>query len=869
MPKVSHPINSFVGGELAPEFQGRTDTAKYATGAHRIENFIVHPEGGAHRRPGSRFVTGAHDSTKKSRLIPFVFSDEQAYVLEFTEFAIRVFASESLLPVAASQSAVTVSSTPMSPNLTTNEFNPTVVIAPTENEGLDHGYVDEQGPFQFTAGDVPTGFSTGTDYYIVSPSISTWDAAADVVVGTETIDTTTAHGYDTEMGPFRLSTDGDLGDGLAGNVDYYVEAVDATHIRLRLTPGGAAVNIIAVGIGTTTMAPTGDYTRAKYRLSLTPGGARVDATGNSAGDNTLDVVDPIPLEIPSPYAESELYDIQVAQSADFLFIVHPDHPPVQLTRSSNLLWSLNFTNFVDGPYLSQNVDSAITMTPTATTGYTKLTAVGRNFTSDDIGRLMRLKQVATWAIVRIHEINVGGNLLVAQVEVISDFTDLSATPTFRMGSWYPANFPRAVSFFEQRLGFAGEANTPQTFHGSETSSFNSFSPTQLDGSTLATNAVQFTIGTNQVNAIRWMALGSQLVLGTSSALFTVRGTFEGEPIEPGTIQVQRLTSYGALDVQALVVSDQMTYLTANSRRLRSFRTTPDSGIAETSDVTLLAGHIFGTTSKVTNMTYQQDRQQVLWAVRDDGVLAAVTYVPDQEVFAWHRHTIGGSFGAGDAVVESVATIPSPDGTHDQVWLSVKRTVDGATARHIEFFEDEWLSGTDTEMLYMDSAPAAFSGAAQATFEGLDHLEGETVQVLANGAVHPDAVVSSGSITLNAEYTDVVAGLGYVSEIESLRLEPPDPEGKAMGKVARVDHIVLRLFESIGGEMGVPDAVTFDPIIDRGPTNGMGQSVPAFTGDKKIAFAGPFQREKKILIRQSQPLPFNLLSMNILVSTGPR
>jgi hypothetical protein len=872
MPRVSQIVNSLVGGELAPEIQGRTDISKYGAGAKRIENFIVHPEGGAHRRMGTRFVQEAIDSTKKSRLVPFTFSTEQAYILEFSENRIRVYADEAGI---ANLGRFFVGNSTFV-NVTTNEI--------IFSEGIfgsvavpDHGFIHNQGPVQFTTtGTLPSGLSVLTDYWVALPKTITFNGFSDVTLATGTIDTTTAHDYVTEMGPFRLTTESSLPAPLQAFTDYYIIVTDATHIQLSLTAGGAAISpFTAAGSGTCTLAPTRDYSRDYLRVADSDGGTPIDITDVGTG---LHGISPspagsLPIDIATPYAESELYELQFAQSADFLFIAHKNHRPAQLTRTSFLpvyahtQWALDDMNNVDGPYDAQNTDQAKSITPSATTGHITLTASGFSWADSDIGRQVRLfnTTATSWGYAEVYSIT---STTVAQAAVFSAFSATVAETDFQLGSWYTDNWPASVSFFEQRLGFAGEPNSAQTLHGSETNSFNSFSPTEVDGTVIATNAVNFTIASNQVNAIRWLGLGTRLMLGASDAIFSARGSLDGDPITIESINVPRITGYGASAVTPVTIGDQFVYITANHQSLRSFRMELSSDAVTPTDLTLLAKHIFGRTLTVTNMAYQQDRQQVLWCVRSDGVLAAVTYVPEQDVFAWHRHILGGSFNGGDAVVESVAVIPAPDGTHDQLWLSVKRTVNSATVRHIEFLEDEWVDGVDTSMHFIDSAPAAYSGAPATTFSGLDHLEGETVQVLADGADHPDRTVSSGSITLNGSYSDVVAGLGYTSEIESLNFDPPDPEGSSMGKVARVDHVTLRLYQTVGGELG-PDASHLDPIITRTAQDPMDESTPAATEDKKVSFEGGFKREKGLLVRQDRPLPFNLLSINIHMSTGQR
>jgi hypothetical protein len=190
-------------------------------------------------------------------------------------------------------------------------------------------------------------------------------------------------------------------------------------------------------------------------------------------------------------------------------------------------------------------------------------------------------------------------------------------------------------------------------------------------------------------------------------------------------------------------------------------------------------------------------------------------------------------------------------------------------RSIEYLEDEWLDGIATNMRFLDAAPAAYSGTAISTLSsGLSHLEGETVEILAEGAPHPSRVVTSGSITLDAAYTDIVVGLPYTSTLKTLRLEVPDPAGSTTGRKARIDHVSLRLLNSYGGEMG-DKLGELDPVVYRSSGDLMDEPIPLFTGDLKAGFRGGFEREKVIIIQHSGPSSFNLLSINLFMSTSDR
>jgi len=154
------------------------------------------------------------------------------------------------------------------------------------------------------------------------------------------------------------------------------------------------------------------------------------------------------------------------------------------------------------------------------------------------------------------------------------------------------------------------------------------------------------------------------------------------------------------------------------------------------DLTILADHI--PSGGLTDMVWQQEPELIVWFVHSDGRLVGLTYDRANAAIGWHDHSIGGS-----GVVESITAIPS--GAEDQVYMSVKRTIDGSTVRHVEFLKPIEFGDDVADAFYVDSG-LTYDGSATTTITGLNHLEGETVTILADGASHPDKTVSGGSIT---------------------------------------------------------------------------------------------------------------------------
>jgi hypothetical protein len=220
---------------------------------------------------------------------------------------------------------------------------------------------------------------------------------------------------------------------------------------------------------------------------------------------------------------------------------------------------------------------------------------------------------------------------------------------------------------------------------------------------------------------------------------------------------------------------------------------------------------------------------------------------------------------GKAVCESVAVIPTDD-TEYQVYVIVKRTINGATRRFVEILNVFDFDQTDnTSFNFLDSA-LSYSGSAVSTISGLDHLEGQTVSVLANGATHPDRTVSSGSITLDRSSTSVKVGLAYTSLLQTMRLNAGSQNGTSQGKTKRIYDITVRMFETIGVEVG-PDLSNMERIPFRSSAYLMDEGIPPFTGDKEVEFRGNYETDGFIFVRQTQPLPFTILSLYPRLTTN--
>ena len=587
----------------------------------------------------------------------------------------------------------------------------------------------------------------------------------------------------------------------------------------------------------------------------------------------------LPVELVTTYTTAQIAELTFAQTVDALYICHEAHPVAKITRTSDIAWTLADVDFQDGPYLSQNT-TVTTLTPAATTGsgitITASAVAGINggagFLSTDVGRLVRLRKngadAVGWA-----EITAVTDTTHVDVTIQSDFADTVATAEWRLGAFGTATdlgFPRVLAFYEQRLWLGANPGAAQTVYGSVISLFENYSPTDLaDSTVLDDSGIVYTIAADRANVIRWIDSTRTMILGTSGGIWPVQATTTLEPITPTNIQIKRSDVAGVSTVRPVHVADVSVYVSATKRQVLSVGYEGDRDTFLAEDLTLLADHI--SQSGIDEITYAREPHSVVWGVRGDGVLLGLTNVTAQRVFAWHRHILGGSFGSGDAVVESVAVIPSTSGDpsstgrtnipHDQVWLIVKRTINGATKRYVEFIEDDF---SDTDVLedafYVDSG-LTYNGVATTTITGLSHLERQTVQVVAGGAAHPDREVVAGSITLNASHTKVHIGLYADAEVETMNIEPQTQRGSSQGRLKRIPTVTLRFDRTLGGQVCAnPDLDSFDPIFFRAAGDPMDAPPPLFTGDKRMSLECGWSREARMKFRQPQPLPWNLVAI---------
>lgn len=565
-------------------------------------------------------------------------------------------------------------------------------------------------------------------------------------------------------------------------------------------------------------------------------------------------------EVASPYLEAELFELVITQSADVLYIAHKNHEPRKLSRTGDTNWTLSIIDFKDGPYNAINTTTT-TLTPSGTSGSVTITASattginnGAGFKSTDVGRLIRFEDSANnWSWLTITAFT--STTQVTATIKGPNLASTTASDAWRLGAFSDTTgFPSVVTFFEQRLVWAATIDRPQSMFFSVSADYENHAPTDEAGDVADDDGFVYTIATDQVNTIRWMRAGKILSVGTAGGEFIVSQGDNNSPLSPTNTRVVRQTTFGSAQVTPPQVGNSVLFLQRAARKVREYVYQFETDAYTAPDLAILSEHI--TETGIVEMAYQQEPDSIVWMARTDGTLLGMTYERAQDVVAWHRHIIGGT----DAKVESVAVIPSNDGRRDDLWAVISRTINGSTVRYIEFMTPGLEEGaSDTIAATFLDSMLTYNGGSVQTIYGLNHLEGETVSILANGAVHPDRTVTSGAITLNRAVSKAHVGLAYTSTLQTMRIEAGSSDGTAQGKKKRISRINYRLYKTLGLKHG-PSEDRLDIIPFRSSADAQDEAPELFTGDKEVEFPRQIDKDGYIVLVQDQPLPFTILAI---------
>ena len=827
MARASFAISNFTAGELSPQLDGRTDLGKYFNGAKTLENFTVYPHGGASRRPGTKFVHEIRDSDNKTRIIPFEFSTTDTYILELSNQKIRFYRDGGIITETAKNiSAITAA-------------NPAVV---TSN---GHGF--SNGDNVIISGVVGMTQLNGITFTVANTATNTFSLQNYDGTAINSTSYTAYSSGGTAVRIYEIASPYATADipkikfAQSSDIMYLVHPTYSIRKLSRTAHTSWALSEVSITTGT-------DITVS----AITKANPGVVTTSTNHGFIKGDFITFASIGGMTQLNGNVLNEFSITA-------ITAANPGVVTTSAAHGLAvgeDITITG-VKGMTQVNGITFTVKAVPSTTT-FELADAVGANWNTSSYTAYASAGTVTAPDLKFELQDSSGVNLNTGGYGTFSaggsDVVTILTSPVLNK---HTGSYPSCVTFYEQRLIFASSNNDPQTLWFSKTGSLENFTVGSNSG-----DAMTYSIASNKGNAIKYLTVTRSLIAGTAGGEFSVTASSSAEPITPTNIQIKKQSSYGSSDIDAVSIGNATMFVQRAKRKVRELVYNYDTDGFVAPDLTILAEHI--SDSGIVEMSYQQEPQSILWCVRTDGVLSGLTYARNEQVVGWHRHILGGVFGTGNAVVESVATIPG-DLNEDVTYLIVKRTINSVTRRYVEYLQPVDYGSDLTAAFFVDSG-LSYSGSATTTITGLQHLIGQSVTILANGASHPNKTVSAtGTITLDRSSTTVQVGLGYNSTLQTMRLEAGSQDGTAQGKSKRIHSLTVRLFETVGLLVG-NSTDNLDRVPFRSSAAAMDTAVPLFTGDKEIEFDGDYDTDGFIVIQQNQPLPMNVISLYPQFST---
>lgn len=432
----------------------------------------------------------------------------------------------------------------------------------------------------------------------------------------------------------------------------------------------------------------------------------------------------------------------------------------------------------------------------------------------------------TKGVVRIDSVT---SSTVVEMTVLSKIASATATKRWAEGAWSDVNgFPTAVAFHEGRVVYAGTLQSRTTLWFSKTDDYENFEEGTKD-------ADSFSLTLTTTNNVEWAKSLDVLVIGTSGGEWVIRPDKLDTPLTPTNFDAKQQSSYGSKNRQAIVVNDVVLFVDFVGRKIREFTFRDDINKYVAPDLTSLAEHI--TSGIIVNMAYQRNPDSILWCVLDDGQLISLTYEREHNVVAWTRHPING-------LVHSVAVIPGT--TEDEVWLAIQRTIESEQRIYVELMASRTFS-TQADAFFVDSG-VPYNGVSTTTLTGFDHLEGESIAVLADGIDVGPLTVSSGTVTLTQPAVKAAGGKAFTSEAIPMRMDITTRQGTSHGSKKKIAEVTFDFLETLGTKYGKDSDNLFDINLSA--------EVPPvlFTGDVLEHLDAGFNTEDDFLISQDAPLP---------------
>lgn len=813
MPRISIQQTNFTAGEVSPRLAGRVDIDRYANAARALVN--AHPviHGGARRRDGTRFIAATKLSgASVSRLIPFVFSRDTSYMLEFGEHYLRVWLAGGGSMVA---------------ELTTG-YSAAMVDEIDFAQGADTMFIAHPAvPIQRLRRFGPSTFDLSAAPFTTTPFEEQGHApAADLTLSAATVGTgrtataSVAAFLPSDVGRRILCASG------AGEITAYT---DSTHVTVSIT-----IAFLSAALASGTWAMDVSPQAILKPSGKDPVASTIDLEASVTRDATLT------LAAKTGTGIAVTASVSVFVAGDVGKKLYADSGVATITAQTGTGCTIDITS----DFIATNY----------TKGAWGIT--GDAWRAEDVGKFVRVNSGLCLVTAFTSASSVRATIKTA----------LSSTVAAPPLSWSlessvwsgPNGYPRTISLHEQRLIAAGSDAYPQTIWGSRIGEYLDFTKGTNDD-----DAYTFTIAADEVNPISYVASLRNMVVHTYGGEFSLQGGIE-KPITPTNVRIRPESAHGSKGVRPVTIGKESIFVQRAGRKVRAMGYRYDVDGYGAPDLTVLAEHITDG-GGVTGLTYQQEPDMLIWGVRGDGAALSCTFDRDQSVIGWARHFTAGAF-------ESIATIPNGD--LEETWVIVRRELNGAPVRYIEVFDGTFaplLPGApyagfppapeSTVYGYTVDSGMAFDTPAGAVAFSVPHLAGMTVDIVADGAVQPRKVVAADGLVLLSRLSyRTLIGLPFRSEIGLNTPEVGTGTGTAQGNSMRTGEITLRFLDTIGAkvfdgegqEQDIPFREFGEQVLDEPPQ--------PFSGNVRIEMLGWERGRSELTIVQDYPLPMHLLSV---------
>lgn len=894
---------NFQSGELDPAQYSRVDLPKYATGLVTCRNNIIMRTGGAQNRAGTKFVAEVKSSSDGARLIPFIYNDDQTFVLEFGDEYVRFHRDG----------------------------------AQVTETGIDYStqLAEDMAIFTITQaspGVVTVQNSTGATYpyfmslYRSSVGGITLDVLLGILKDGDEIVFSDIRGM-VELNGRNLRVANVVYDALTTSFtleDLEGNAIDTTSFSA-YTLGGKIERVFEI--------------ESPYSI---------DDVGDLQWTQSADVM---------TFSHQSYVPKELARTLEFSWAfasadLDPDIGTPVATNDgtagpAGTSWRVQAVSH-DG---EESNTTATTSSDVPSAGAGKIVVSWAEVTGAVSYKVYRSLATApsiyylidTTSYLTIDDVGATGTL-----DYPSTFP-FNGTNANRALPVTDATFkPAAVGYFQQRLFYGDLSTRPEGIYGSRIGHYNNF----FTGNDLAdSDALAFTLaGGRRVSEVRHLLDVNGLLIGTPNGIYVATGNESGTITSDINGQNPKLiSSHGMSWVRPVVVGDTLIYVDKNGSVLRDLGTevTPNNATLSPkermSDITADAAHLFDG-YQISDLDYQEAPNSIVWAQRDDGIWLGCTYYRDRNMVGWHRHDTSSD------LIESMCVIPE-DG-EDHLYLMVNRDIDGQTKRYVERLESRFIDDI-VDAKFMDSSisydgrevtaatmtlsgsgweyddeltltasvdtflasdvgnefhltdedgeiirfrvtgytsPTVVTGkpnrtvptSLQATaadtwaravdeLTNLWHLEGEEVSVFADAYVvgspnNPSFstvyTVENGAITLDRPYGVIHVGLPYISDLETLDIDTAQSETLS-DKKKLVTAATVRLHQSRGMWVGLnPGDDSLDGLSELKIRDNetYDEPVELASGNVTVNFDGSWDSNGRVLIRQVDPLPLTVLSI---------